>query len=50
MDDGAPFAELDGDIFKMADGSVARLGGTVVFMRDPKGEELAAFWLERNVG
>jgi hypothetical protein len=43
---GAPFAERIDDVFRMADGSVGRLIGAVVFVQNEVGEQVRAYWLE----
>jgi hypothetical protein len=47
--DGATFAERNMDLFQMTNGTASGLGGAVIFIPNPKGEEVAAFWLEENV-
>ena len=43
---GAAFAERIDDVFRMADGSVGRLIGAVVFVQNDSGEQVRAYWLE----
>ncbi len=52
--DGATFATPDGiffakridEVFRMADGSVGTLIGSVVFVLNDVGEQVRAYWLE----
>lgn len=47
-EDGEHFALRSANNFEMADGSVGRLGGTVVYVKDHEGQEKPVFWLESD--
>lgn len=47
--DGCLFARRSETEFAFADGVIGRLGGTVVYVRDPIGEDQATFWFEDNL-
>ena len=47
---GAAFAERMDDVLRMADGSVGRIIGAVVFVQNDLGEQVRAYWLEPALG
>lgn len=46
VDGGGLFAKRIGDLFRMADGSVGRLAGALVFLQDEAGLQAPTFRLE----
>ena len=44
--DGTFFAKRTDEVFRMADGSVGMLIGSVVFVQNDVGEQVRAYWLE----
>jgi hypothetical protein len=44
--EGVHFADRSDDVFRMADGSVGRRIGAVLFVQNEEGVQVPAFWLE----
>jgi hypothetical protein len=45
--DGSLFAtRRSDDVVEMADGSLGRVGGTVIFVTNTEGREQAGYWIE----